>query len=377
MNATTSHSFRIIGILSVLHPTIRVAGAATVPKYVYLKDTMSMLTTFAQASGYAALLARLKTELKLDVEEVTFVSGQLGSMLATQKATGLIFYSMDRCAIDFTDGDYTALASFAAAGGLVVTLGDATGQVESYDSDGDGKASDGLPHCTIPRYDKKADSVGYLYLKSFGWENVVQDNGVYSGFGTNYPFARDDTVAGSSSAFATAPPASVSGEVSYYWALRMDKYSDASEVEGASALYRHARTSLVLADRSAGVWTAPYGAGTVLYIGFNWRSSGWSGTKSGDDWTQVLKAGLTLAPTEIAEITTTTSTTTTSTTTTSTTTTTVRQLHFVHVQCIYDGSLERFIDGATESPSLHKIRYRQYTTLQKLRYRGKCEMRAF
>ena len=49
-------------------------------------------------------------------------------------------------------------------------------------------------------------------------------------------------------------------------------------------------------DQYAGVWTAPFGKGNVLYYGWNWRTLGWTGDKGGADWTAALAAGLNLAP---------------------------------------------------------------------------------
>ena len=42
----------------------------------------------------------------------------------------------------------------------------------------------------------------------------------------------------------------------------------------------------------SGVWTAPYGSGNVVYIGWDWRSFGWATPKDGGDWTQALQAAL-------------------------------------------------------------------------------------
>jgi hypothetical protein len=235
-------------------------------------------------------------ELELDVTEVEFKTGAIADGMLDDYS-GLVLYSMDRCATAFSEGDYDAIAAFVRGGGLVATLGDSATGVESYDSDGDGTASDGIKHCDIPRNDPKADSVGYLFEQAFGWKGIRQDNYVYTAFGTKYGFARDDTAAEGTvfdKSAASAPPAKLSGTVSYFWALKFetgDGTSGARNVEGAVGPYR----SLKNTD-SAGVWYAPLGKGTVLYVGFNWRSSGWSGDKSGDDWTKALAAGLTFAP---------------------------------------------------------------------------------
>ena len=42
----------------------------------------------------------------------------------------------------------------------------------------------------------------------------------------------------------------------------------------------------------AGVWTAPFGDGDVVYIGWDWRSYGWNPPKDGGDWTEVLSDAL-------------------------------------------------------------------------------------
>lgn len=220
-----------------------------------------------------------------NVVDATFASGQLVQVL-TGAATVLI-YSQDYCYIDMSADDYVALREFVSGGGELIVLGDWAQRADvsripaGYSCD---------ISATDARSDPRADSAAYLLHQTFGWDSVSQATSSISPgvYGTPHPFVK--TSAAGATAFADGPSA-LSGEVTYYSGLLVNdgqSEADATGVTGSRSLYEltYGRR------RYAGVWTAPYVSGTVLYIGWDWRTYGWAAPKDGGDWTTVLQLGL-------------------------------------------------------------------------------------
>ena len=64
---------------------------------------------------------------------------------------------------------------------------------------------------------------------------------------------------------------------------------------GGQSLYEVRKGSAERGAVYAGVWTAPFDSGDVVYIGWDWRTYGWNPPKDGGDWTEVLSAALRVA----------------------------------------------------------------------------------
>ena len=64
---------------------------------------------------------------------------------------------------------------------------------------------------------------------------------------------------------------------------------------GGQSLYEVRKGSAQRGTVYAGVWTAPFDSGDVVYIGWDWRTYGWNPPKDGGDWTEVLSAALRVA----------------------------------------------------------------------------------
>jgi hypothetical protein len=171
-------------------------------------------------------------------------------------------------------------------------MGDWAGRVESarvpagYTCDIDGSTAAG-------RADSRADSASYMLSTVFGWTTSQVTDSISPGvYGTPHSFSlQADAAAGT--VFATGP-AELSGEVTYYSALRVTA-GEVAGVTGSKALYSHSG-----GVAGAGVWMAPHGTGTVVYMGWNWRTYAWSAPKDGSHWTAVLRLALSTTPSAAA-----------------------------------------------------------------------------
>ena len=221
------------------------------------------------------------------VVDATFVSGQLAGLIAG--AAAVLVYSQDYCYIGMSAADYAALREFVSGGGELIVLGD-WAQRADVSRIPDGYSCDMA--ATDARSDPRADSAAYLLGQTFGWTVSQATSSISPGvYGTPHPFVK--TSAAAATAFAEGP-AALSGEVTYYSGLLVNDgrtEGDATGVAGSRSLYELTYGS----RRYAGVWTAPYQSGTVLYIGWDWRTYGWAAPKDGGDWTAVLRLGLGLS----------------------------------------------------------------------------------
>ena len=240
--------------------------------------------------GYSNLVNKaLKTMVKptpASVTELAFTPGALAKEGALDGVHAILFYAQDHCVMQLTDADVAAVAGFASSGGLVITIGDWAGRQ-------DANRNTGAKACPVPGaklITKYTDALSIMYERVFGWANVVQATSSISRQTT--PFVKD-AAAAKGTVFDTAgrvhAPASLSATVTYFSALEM---ASAAKIPGERALY----VSGTSTRRLAAVWTAPFGKGNVLYLGWNWRTLGWSGDKSGADWTTALEVGLLMAP---------------------------------------------------------------------------------
>lgn len=226
-----------------------------------------------------------------NVVDTTFASGQLAQVLTD--AAAVLIYSQDYCYIDMSPDDYVALREFVSGGGELIVLGD-WAQRADVSRIPDGYSCD-LTDANA-RSDPRADSAAYLLRQTFGWDSVSQATSSISPgvYGTPHPFVK--TSAAGATAFAEGPSA-LSGEVTYYSGLLVNdgqSEADATGVTGSRSLYELTYGR----QRYAGVWTAPYENGMVLYVGWDWRTYGWAAPKDGGDWTMVLQIGLGLRVSE-------------------------------------------------------------------------------
>merc|ERR1719506_555469 len=226
----------------------------------------------------------------VELIDTDFVRGELAGLLAF--ASALVIYSQDYCYLDLSDGDRLALRQYVSNGGLLVLMGDWAQRVDVE------RVPEGYS-CDLTRadrHDPRADAATYLLSTTFGWSSLQQaTSSISPSFRTAYPFVRNDAdVAGT---VFEEGPAELSGEVTYYSGIRDTAAADAGGVPGARSLYQLSGSGGSSSSSSgafAGVWSAPYDEGQVVYFGWDWRTSTWNAPKDGSAWSAVLQATLTL-----------------------------------------------------------------------------------
>ena len=243
---------------------------------VVLRDPRSM-----QLKDRGQLMRALKSmQPKPTVSDVLFVPGKLSTELTG--AAAVLIYSQDNCYMALETSDKKALSSFVTSGGLLVVMGDFSDRVDA-DRIPHGYSCDLSAHVDLQHLDSRADAAAWLLSSTFHWKGLRQAKSFdvpFNGRGAKFTLQES---AAHGTVFAGGP-SSLSGSVTWYSALSS---SFEHSIPGAKMLYQ-----LTVNGRSrpwAGVWMAPRAAGHVVYLGWDWRSFGWSHGKGGADWTAVLQ----------------------------------------------------------------------------------------
>ena len=234
--------------------------------------------------GYSNLVdTALKTMVKptpASVTELAFTPGALARKGALDGVHAILFYAQNHCVMQLTDTDVVAVAGFTSSGGLVITIGDSASRQDT-------NRNTGATACTHVGTGS-TDALSAMYERVFGWANVTQaTSSILQNISRQNTAFVKDAAATKGTVFEIAGPARLSATVTRFSALEM---ASAAKIPGERAMYVSGNSTY------AAVWTAPFGKGNVLYLGWNWWTLGFPGDRGGADWTTALEAGLRLAP---------------------------------------------------------------------------------